>query len=59
VLTDRLRAMETRSVIARTTLPTTPARVEYSLTCLGREFEPVLVAMAKVAERLRNKYGVR
>jgi len=59
VLTDRLRTMETQGVIARTTLPTTPVQVEYSLTPLGREFEPVLAAMTKVAERLRDKYGVR
>ena len=51
--------METQGVIARTTLPTTPVQVEYSLTPLGREFEPVLAAMTKVAERLRDKYGVR
>ena len=59
MLTDRLRTLETQGVIARTTLPTTPVQVEYSLTSLGREFEPVLAAMTKVAERLRDKYGVR
>lgn len=59
VLADRLRSMETQGVIARTPLSTTPAQVEYSLTPMGREFEPVLAAMTEVAERLRREYGVR
>lgn len=33
--------------------PTYPAQVEYRLTAFGRELEPVLKAMLKVAERVR------
>jgi DNA-binding HxlR family transcriptional regulator len=59
VLTQRLRTMEARGVILRTALPTSPAKVEYSLTTLGREFQPVLDAMIAVAGKLgRDHYSL-
>jgi DNA-binding HxlR family transcriptional regulator len=54
VLSQRLRAMESQGLIARRRLPTYPAQVEYRLTAFGREFEPVLKAMIKVAQELQR-----
>ena len=59
VLTERLRALEAHNVISRTALPTSPAQVEYSLTALGREFQPVLNAMISVAAKLGREYDMR
>jgi DNA-binding HxlR family transcriptional regulator len=52
VLTERLRTLETQGLISRTTLPTSPAQVEYDLTVLGREFNPILTAMLEVAKKI-------
>ena len=54
VLSQRLRAMESQGLIARRALPTYPAQVEYRLTAFGREFEPVLKAMIKVARQVER-----
>jgi len=51
--------MEKKSMIVRRALPTTPTQVEYSLTPLGREFEPVITAMTKLGDKLRDEHGVR
>ena len=53
VLASRLRAMESKGLVARRTLPTYPAQVEYRLTTFGRQFEPVLKAMIGVATQVR------
>lgn len=55
VLTQRLRRMEAQGLIMRRTLPTKPAQVEYRLTALGREFQPVLEAMIRVARKVGRK----
>jgi DNA-binding HxlR family transcriptional regulator len=52
VLTQRLRKMEEQGLISRRKLPTKPAQVEYRLTILGREFEPVIKAMIRVARKV-------
>jgi DNA-binding HxlR family transcriptional regulator len=46
VLTERLRELENLGIIKRRILSEYPVRVEYELTDLGREFEPVLLAAA-------------
>lgn len=51
--------MERRGMIARTALPTSPLQVEYRLTPLGQEFQPVLNAMIRVAAKLRRDHDVR
>ena len=58
VLTTRLREMEAQGVITRKTLPADPPQVEYELTTLGHEFEPVLETMIKVAAKLQKRYGI-
>ncbi|MCP3143853.1 winged helix-turn-helix transcriptional regulator [Pyxidicoccus xibeiensis] len=55
VLSQRLRELEARGVVARTTVPTTPASAEYALTELGRELLPIIQAIADVGRRLQNR----
>ena len=54
VLSSRLRDLEKRGILTRKVLPTSPPTVEYSLTDLGYELQPVLKSMAKVGERLKR-----
>jgi len=46
VLTERLRELEKLGIVRRRIVSDYPIRVEYGLTDLGREFEPVLLAAA-------------
>jgi DNA-binding HxlR family transcriptional regulator len=46
VLTERLRELEQLGIISRRIVSQYPVRVEYSLTDIGRGFEPVLVSAA-------------
>jgi DNA-binding HxlR family transcriptional regulator len=46
VLTERLRELEKFGIIRRRIVSEYPIRVEYEMTALGREFEPVLLAAA-------------
>jgi DNA-binding HxlR family transcriptional regulator len=57
VLTHRLRLMEQHAMIRREALPGKPPQVEYSLTALGRDFEPILDSMEQVARRLKGREG--
>lgn len=45
MLTQQLREMEAKNLVAREVFPVVPPKVEYSLTELGRSLMPVLVAM--------------
>lgn len=54
VLSQRLRELEAKRVIARTVVPTTPPSTEYALTELGRELVPALAALATVGQRLAD-----
>lgn len=53
VLTNRLRVMEAHGLLEREVLPSSPPQVEYSLTPLSRELEPVLNCMEQVARQLK------
>lgn len=44
VLTERLRELEKLGIIKRRVVSEYPIKVEYRLTDLGKEFEPVLLA---------------
>jgi DNA-binding HxlR family transcriptional regulator len=46
VLTERLRELEKLGIVKRRIVSEYPIRVDYGLTDLGREFEPVLLAAA-------------
>ena len=54
VLTQRLRALETQGLLSRASPSGTPHAVAYDLTGLGREFLPVLRAIADVGQHLQT-----
>jgi DNA-binding HxlR family transcriptional regulator len=51
MLSERLRELESETIVARTVIPDTPVRVEYELTEKGRALEQALGAVGKWAER--------
>jgi DNA-binding HxlR family transcriptional regulator len=51
VLTERLRELQKVGIVRRRIVSEYPIRVEYDLTDLGREFEPVLLAAASFSMR--------
>jgi DNA-binding HxlR family transcriptional regulator len=52
VLSARLRELETKGVVARRVMPTSPPSVEYELTELGRELLPAIQAIIAVGTKL-------
>jgi DNA-binding HxlR family transcriptional regulator len=57
VLTTRLRELETRGIVTRTVMPTSPPTVEYALTDFGFRFLPALEAIAQVGVELQERSG--
>ncbi len=57
VLTERLRLMEAEGVVTRRVLPASPPQVEYALTAVGHEFQPIFEVMVAVGSKLRRHYG--
>lgn len=55
VLTERLRELEKLGIVERSIVSDYPIRVEYKLTDLGKEFEPVLLAAASFSMRYMPK----
>ena len=53
VLTARLRSLETKAVVTRRVMATSPPSVEYALTELGRELVPAIAAIAAVGHKLK------
>ena len=53
VLSQRLKELGARGVVARTIQPTTPPSVEYALTPLGHELVPALNAIVEVGHKLK------
>ena len=53
VLSTRLAEMERLGVISRQVMPTSPPTVEYALTDLGRELQPLIAAIVDVGHRLK------
>ena len=51
MLSERLRELEDEQIVARTVVPDTPVRVEYSLTAKGRALAPALSAIGNWAEK--------
>jgi DNA-binding HxlR family transcriptional regulator len=52
VLAQQLRQLEEDGIVSRTVYPEVPPRVEYDLTALGRELEPILDLLERWGERL-------
>src|SRR5471030_1592663 len=42
LLSERMKELESRGIVARTVKPGPPLRVEYRLSVMGRELEPAL-----------------
>lgn len=57
VLTTRLRELESRGVIIRTVMPTSPPSVEYALTALGQDLAPAIQAIVDAGHRLKAATG--
>jgi len=59
VLSARLRELESKGVVARRVMPTSPPSVEYELTELGRELLPAIQAIIAVGTKLvlRNEHA--
>mgnify|MGYP000452576601 FL=1 len=51
LLSQRLKELEREGIIVRRVIPTTPVRIEYSLTPKGRELEEVVRALQAWADR--------
>jgi DNA-binding HxlR family transcriptional regulator len=51
MLSERLRELEEEQIVARTVVPETPVRVEYSLTPKGHALAPALAAIGHWAEK--------
>jgi DNA-binding HxlR family transcriptional regulator len=51
VLTERLRELQKLGIVRRRIVSEYPIRVEYEMTDLGKEFEPVLLAAASFSMR--------
>jgi DNA-binding HxlR family transcriptional regulator len=54
-LTRQLRELEDAGIVERFVHQQVPPKVEYSLTPLGRDLEPVLAAMHAWGEKLENR----
>ena len=55
VLTERLRELQKFGIVRRRIVSEYPVRVEYEMTDLGREFEPVLLAAASFSMKNMSK----
>ena len=51
MLSERLQQLEEEGLVARTVVPDTPVRVEYSLTKKGKSLAEPITAIAEWAER--------
>ncbi|MGN2254849.1 winged helix-turn-helix transcriptional regulator [Frateuria sp. GZRe12] len=56
VLSARLRELESRGLVTRRVLDTSPPSAEYALTPLGRELLPAIEALAHVGRKLIDQW---
>jgi DNA-binding HxlR family transcriptional regulator len=56
VLSARLRELESRGLVTRRVLATSPPSAEYALTPLGRELLPAIEALARVGRTLIDQW---
>lgn len=52
MLTQQLRQLEADGIVSRTVHPVVPPRVDYELTAMGKELEPVLAALERWGGRV-------
>lgn len=58
MLAQQLRELEQDGIIDRKVFYEVPPRVEYSLTQMGRDLDPVLFELAKWGQMFRTKMGL-
>ena len=58
MLSARLKDLEMKGVVARSTRPTSPPSVDYALTPLGRELVPAIEAIVAVGQKLKAQQAV-
>jgi DNA-binding HxlR family transcriptional regulator len=51
LLSERMKELESRGIVARTVYPGPPVRVEYGLSQMGRELGPALSEIQRWAQR--------
>jgi DNA-binding HxlR family transcriptional regulator len=51
LLSERMKQLEARGIVARRVIPGPPLRVEYELSRMGRELEPALSELQQWAKR--------
>lgn len=54
VLTQRLRKLESKGVVSRAVLATSPPSVEYTLTATGKELVQPIEAIVAIGRRLKD-----
>lgn len=59
VLTENLRSLEEDGLIEREVYAEIPMRVEYSLTAMGEQIQPVVDALAKFGQTYRKQKRLR
>jgi DNA-binding HxlR family transcriptional regulator len=59
LLSERMKELEARGVVARHVEPGPPVRVTYALTAMGRSLEPALLELRDWARRWLAAGGVR
>lgn len=59
VLSARLREMETKGLVSRRLLDTSPPSAEYALTDLGRELIPAIKAIIEVGMKLKGRLATQ
>ncbi|HVR38210.1 MAG TPA: helix-turn-helix domain-containing protein [Thermoanaerobaculia bacterium] len=55
MLSERLQELEQQGIVARTVIPETPVRVEYSLTKKGRALAAVVDSVGEWAHKWNDK----
>ncbi|WP_214851790.1 helix-turn-helix domain-containing protein [Exiguobacterium sp. s193] len=50
MLTERMKELEAKGIVARTVIPERPIKIQYSLTDKGRQLEPVIRSIEEWAE---------
>ncbi len=56
VLSGSLADLQEAGILSRTVLPSSPPRAEYALTGLGREFLPVIGALARFGMAYKARF---
>ncbi len=59
ILTQQLRELEEKKIVNRKVYAQVPPKVEYSLTELGKELEPVLLSMVQWGKRYQKEFNLK